>query len=188
MRFQKKRARVTSSAYVTTPFRSRYCLCPFPGAPARVGTMASCVASPFASSLPARDAATGPSRYHSPRAETTSPARRRHVRCLASSHRVRAVHESYDMGSYDPEMDGYAPPEISLKSLRLGEKIGEGSFSEVYRGEIEEVEDDDASSSSSGGKTSSKKKKKSSSRRIRKTYEEETGSASTWTNAPRYGV
>jgi hypothetical protein len=92
------------------------------------------------------------------------------------------------MGSYDPEMDGYAPPEISLKSLRLGEKIGEGSFSEVYRGEIEEVEDDDASSSSSGGKTSSKKKKKSSSRRIRKTYEEETGSASTWTNAPRYGV
>jgi len=45
------------------------------------------------------------------------------------------------MGSYDPEMDGYVPPEISLRSLRVGEKIGEGSFSEVYRGTI--VGDDD---------------------------------------------
>ena len=51
------------------------------------------------------------------------------------------MHESYDMGSYDPEMDGYVPPEISLRSLRVGEKIGEGSFSEVYRGTI--VGDDD---------------------------------------------
>ena len=39
------------------------------------------------------------------------------------------MHESYDMGSYDPEMDGYVPPEISLRSLRVGEKIGEGLFS-----------------------------------------------------------
>ena len=40
------------------------------------------------------------------------------------------------MGSYDPEMDGYVPPEISLRSLTIGEKIGEGSFSEVYRGVV----------------------------------------------------
>lgn len=45
--------------------------------------------------------------------------------------------ESYDMGSYDPEMDGYVPPEISLRSLKIGDKIGEGSFSEVYRGVVE---------------------------------------------------
>ena len=41
------------------------------------------------------------------------------------------------MGSYDPEMDGYVPPEISLRSLKIGDKIGEGSFSEVYRGVVE---------------------------------------------------
>ena len=44
--------------------------------------------------------------------------------------------ESYDMGSYDPEMDGFVPPEISLRSLQIGDKIGEGSFSEVYRGVV----------------------------------------------------
>jgi serine/threonine protein kinase len=47
------------------------------------------------------------------------------------------VDESYDMGSYDPEMDGYVPPEISLRALKIGDKIGEGSFSEVYRGVVE---------------------------------------------------
>ena len=41
------------------------------------------------------------------------------------------------MGSYDPEMDGYVPPEISLRSLKIGVKFGEGSFSEVYRGVVE---------------------------------------------------
>jgi len=51
--------------------------------------------------------------------------------------RLRAVDESYDMGSYDPEMDGYVPPEISLRALKIGDKIGEGSFSEVYRGVVE---------------------------------------------------
>lgn len=45
--------------------------------------------------------------------------------------------ESYDMGSYDPEMDGFVPPEISLRSLKIGDKIGEGAFSEVYRGVVE---------------------------------------------------
>ena len=49
----------------------------------------------------------------------------------------RAVDESYDMGSYDPEMDGFVPPEISLRSLKIGDKIGEGAFSEVYRGVVE---------------------------------------------------
>ena len=44
--------------------------------------------------------------------------------------------ESYDMGSYDPEMDGFVPPEISLRSLKIGDKIGEGAFSEVYRGVV----------------------------------------------------
>ncbi|MDA9097893.1 protein kinase [bacterium] len=47
------------------------------------------------------------------------------------------------MGSYDPEMDGYTPPEISLKQLRVGHKIGEGSFSEVYQG-IVVVDDGDS--------------------------------------------
>ena len=51
--------------------------------------------------------------------------------------RLRAVDESYDMGSYDPEMDGYVPPEISLRALKIGDKVGEGSFSEVYRGVVE---------------------------------------------------
>ena len=37
------------------------------------------------------------------------------------------------MGSYDPEMDGYVPPDISLADLTLGDKIGEGSFGDVYR-------------------------------------------------------
>ena len=37
------------------------------------------------------------------------------------------------MGSYDPEMDGYVPPDISLANLTLGDKVGEGSFGDVYR-------------------------------------------------------
>ena len=41
------------------------------------------------------------------------------------------------MGSYDPEMDGFVPPEISLRSLKIGDKIGAGAFSEVYRGGVE---------------------------------------------------
>ena len=45
----------------------------------------------------------------------------------------RAREDSYDMGSYDPEMDGYVPPDISLANLTLGDKVGEGSFGDVYR-------------------------------------------------------
>ena len=46
---------------------------------------------------------------------------------------VRAYREpSYDIGSYDPEMDGYVPPEVSLASLKKGAKVGEGSFGTVY--------------------------------------------------------
>ena len=44
---------------------------------------------------------------------------------------------SYDLGSYDPEMDGYVPPEVSLASVTRGSKIGEGSFGAVFNGTIE---------------------------------------------------
>ena len=37
------------------------------------------------------------------------------------------------MGSYDPEMDGYVPLDISLANLTLGDKVGEGSPGDVYR-------------------------------------------------------
>ena len=59
------------------------------------------------------------------------PARR------ASSHVARAEY-SYDVGSYDPEMDGFVPPEVSLSTLAVGAKIGEGSFGVVYRGVVTE--------------------------------------------------
>jgi hypothetical protein len=47
---------------------------------------------------------------------------------------ARAAREpSYDVGSYDPEMNGYVPPEVSLSSLKKGGKIGEGSFGAVFQ-------------------------------------------------------
>ena len=36
--------------------------------------------------------------------------------------------DSFDMGSYDPEMDGYEPPEVSIADVTKGSQIGEGSF------------------------------------------------------------
>lgn len=50
---------------------------------------------------------------------------------------------SYDIGSYDPEMDGYVPPEVSLASLKKGAKIGEGSFGAVFRATVTVDDDDD---------------------------------------------
>ena len=47
--------------------------------------------------------------------------------------------DSFDMGSYDPEMDGYEPPEVSIADVTKGSQIGEGSFAVVYAGTVEGV-------------------------------------------------
>ena len=49
--------------------------------------------------------------------------------------------DSFDMGSYDPEMDGYEPPEVSIADVTKGSQIGEGSFAVVYAGTVEGVGD-----------------------------------------------
>uniref|UniRef100_A0A7S0SXQ9 Protein kinase domain-containing protein n=1 Tax=Mantoniella antarctica TaxID=81844 RepID=A0A7S0SXQ9_9CHLO len=44
-------------------------------------------------------------------------------------------------GSYDAEMDGYVPADVSLATLKKGDKVGEGSFGTVFRASIvEDVE------------------------------------------------
>ena len=42
--------------------------------------------------------------------------------------------DSFDLGSYDPEMDGYEPPEVSVDDVTMGDRIGEGSFAVVFSG------------------------------------------------------
>ena len=62
------------------------------------------------------------------------------TRAARSGLGLRAMREdSFDMGSYDPEMDGYEPPEVSIADVTKGSQIGEGSFAVVYAGTVEGV-------------------------------------------------
>ena len=76
----------------------------------------------------------GASRRVSPRAPARSP-RERVVVARPDRSRValRYREDSYDLGSYDPEMDGYVPPEVSLANFSRGDLIGSGSFGDVFR-------------------------------------------------------
>jgi serine/threonine protein kinase len=76
----------------------------------------------------------GASRRVSPRAPARSP-RERVVVAPPDRSRValRYREDSYDLGSYDPEMDGYVPPEVSLANFSRGDLIGSGSFGDVFR-------------------------------------------------------
>ncbi len=49
--------------------------------------------------------------------------------------------DSFDLGSYDPEMDGYEPPEVSVDDVTKGDRIGEGSFAVVFAGTVAGVGD-----------------------------------------------
>ena len=49
--------------------------------------------------------------------------------------------DSFDLGSYDPEMDGYEPPEVSVEDVVKGARIGEGSFAVVFAGTVAGVGD-----------------------------------------------
>ena len=49
--------------------------------------------------------------------------------------------DSFDLGSYDPEMDGYEPPEVSVDDVTKGVRIGEGSFAVVFAGTVAGVGD-----------------------------------------------
>ena len=49
--------------------------------------------------------------------------------------------DSFDLGSYDPEMDGYEPPEVSVDDVTKGVRLGEGSFAVVFSGTVAGVGD-----------------------------------------------
>ena len=49
--------------------------------------------------------------------------------------------DSFDLGSFDPEMDGYEPPEVSVSDVVKGARIGEGSFAVVHAGTVAGVGD-----------------------------------------------
>ena len=49
--------------------------------------------------------------------------------------------DSFDLGSYDPEMDGYEPSEVSVDDVTKGDRIGEGSFAVVFAGTVAGVGD-----------------------------------------------